>query len=328
MGGRRRRGRPTMEDEQGALAVVRDDPSVADARARLIAGLASARSIVVLQAASLVREHRIEGLEAELAAAFARLLEDPVKRDPGCHAKLAILEALDYLEVNDEDTFFLGARYVQKEPAWGPPVDTATSVRARSVLALARTGHPDLPLLAAEMLVDPEPPVRQAAADALAYRESRASAAPLLLKLVTGDADPMVTLAVMSALLATAPDWVLPRLKERLDANDDTTELAALALGQSRRDDALALLLAALESCVRSRDRAVYLRAIGLHRSDRALEAMLAVIAADNATDARAAVLALGPRRFDPGVRERVTEAARDARVDLSTELAKAFGGE
>lgn len=117
-------------------------------------------------------------------------------------------------------------------------------------------------------------------------------------------------------------------MKERLHANDDTTKLAALALGQSRRDDALAPLLGGLESCVRSKDRAVYLRAIGLHRSDRALDAMLAVIAADNATDARAAVLALAPRRFDPRARERVTEAARNACVDLSAELEKAFGGE
>lgn len=326
MGGKKRRGKPTLEDELEALAAVSGDPSAPDARARLSAGLASPHGLVVAEAARLAKEHRVEGLDAELVVAFARLMDDPVKRDPGCHGKLAILEALDALEASEEETFFLGARYVQKEPAWGPPVDTATGVRARSVLALARNANADLPLLAAELLADPEPPVRQAAADALAARESRASAAPLALKLAIGDADPIVTLAVMSALLATAPDWALPRLKVHLDADDDTTELAALALGQSRREDALTLLLGALEACVRSDDRALYLRALGLHRSDRALDALLAVIAGANTADARAAVLALAPRRFDPGVRERVIEAARGARIDLSAELEKALG--
>ncbi len=196
---------------------------------------------------------------------------------------------------------------------------------ARGVVALARTGSTDLPLVAGAMLADPEPGVRQAAADALGYRQSRSAASALALKLATGDAEPGVTLAVMSALLAAAPDWALPRIAERLGGRGEEAEVAALALGQSRRDDALTHLLEALGACVTSRDRALYLRAIGLHRSDRALEAMLAVVRSERAADARAAVLALAPRRFDPGVRERVAEAVRDAPLDLAAELAKAF---
>src|SRR5690606_10206186 len=155
------------------------------------------------------KEHRVEGLHAELVAAVARLMQDRVQRERGCHGELAVPEALDALRAGEEDTVLAGARLGQTAPAGGPPADAAAGVRARSVLALARTANADLPLLAAELLADPEPPVRQAAADALAARESRASAAPLALKLAIGDADPMVTLAVMSALLTTAPDWAL-----------------------------------------------------------------------------------------------------------------------
>lgn len=324
----KRRRAPSLEEETAALGEC--DPNTPDGRAGISAGLASARSFVVKRAAELVKERQVEGLEAELSAAFSRLLVDPAKADPGCHAKLALLEALDWLDASEEETFLLGAQHVQLEAAWGPPVDTATGVRARSVLALARTGYPDLALLAGELLGDPEPPVRQAAADALAARGARAGAGILLLKLRAGDADPMVTLAVMSALLALAPDWALPRLERRLHVRDgEARELAALALGQSRRDDALALLLTALEDAVRTDDRATVLRAIGLHRSDRALEAMLGVIEGGRPVDARAAIVALAVRRFEPDVCQRARSAAqRNPHAELGPDADAAFGDE
>jgi hypothetical protein len=325
---KRQRGRSrSLEQEEEALAPVAADPSSETARQLLSAGLASKHALVVKRAATLVREHHVEALLPDLVEAFARLLVDPVKSDPGCHAKLALLEALDYLETDEQDTFLLGARHVQLEPAWGPPADTAAALRARGMAALARTGYTDLPLLAGELLADREPSVRAAAADALAHRDVRDGAGLVLLKLRAGDEDPMVTLALLGALLALAPDWALPRLDARLQGDDEgARELAALALGQSRRAEALALLLKALEACVLPAERATLLRAIGLHRSEPALHALLARIAEGAAPDARAAVQALAARRFEPGVPEKVREAAaRNARVDLSKQLAATF---
>lgn len=68
------------------------------------------------------------------------------------------------------------------------------------------------------------------------------------------------------------------------------------------------------------------LRGLGLHRSDRAADVLLKLIETGAAADARAAVKALAPRRFEPGLREKiVAHAARNARVDLNDTLAKAL---
>ena len=300
--------RLTFEDEQRALAEVAANPRSDEARARLLAGLRSQRSLVVARAARLVKERRLDGFEPELKDACARFLVDAKKRDPSCQAKLAALEALDFGESMDAAPFLRAVRHVQHEPA-----DTAAGLRARGVLGLARMGHSDFDLVAARLLADPLPPVRQAALEALTYRGDRAGAALAQLKLELGDEDPLVTLAAMSTLLALAPAWGLEALGATLDGEDEAKrELAAVALGQSRRDEALTLLLAALERCTRSEEREPLLRGVGLHRSDRALAALLAVIADGGAADARVAVEALAARRFEPGVGARVRAAAEE----------------
>jgi hypothetical protein len=285
--------------------------AAADPRAHLDdirEALRSRRSHPCARAAQLVKKHALDGFEADLAAAFERFCENPVKADPSCGAKLACLEALDFGESANEKIFVRAARLVQLEPAWGPPVDTATSVRARGLLALARLGWDDLDLLVAESLTDEHPPVRQAALDALAHRGARAGASLALYKLRRGDEDPLVTLAAMAALLTLAPEWGVEELRARLAG--DECELAAIALGQSRADGALPLLLSALEECVEPARRKHLFRGLGLHRSDRALEKLLQVIAESPLGDAREAVLALAVRRYDPGIVERVRRAA------------------
>jgi hypothetical protein len=302
-----------------------DTKAAADA---LATALTSPHASVVKRAADRARARGLTDLAQDLGSAFARLLIDPVKADPGCHAKLAILEALDFLEHHEEETFLLGARHIQLEPSWGPPVDTAVGVRSRGIVALARLHYADLGLLAAELMNDRESPVRQAAADALAHRGARESAGILLFKLRLGDDDPMVMLSVMNALLALAPDWALPILKAKLSGSQaEERELAALALGQSRRPEALAALVGELEGCVRAQDREPLFRALGLHRSEQALERLLQAVATGAASDARAALAAVAVRRFDPGVAERARAAvAENARVDLREEFAETFG--
>ena len=307
--------RASFEEEQAALSAVAADPRSDDARQRLLAGLRSKRSLVAARAARLVKEHRLDGFEEELEAVFDRHMPDPVKNDPTCAAKLAAIEALDYGESGNAEPFLRAARHVQ----WEGGNDTAAPMRARAVLALARIGHADFDLVAAQLLADPIASVRQTALDGLAHRGDRANAALALFKLRVGDEDPLVIMAAMTTLLALAPAWALAELRERLDAeHEDERELAAVALGQSRSDEALTVLLDALGRCSRSEERAALLRGIGLHRSDRALEALLAVIADAHPLDARLAIEALGARRFERGIGERVRAAAkRNDRADL-----------
>lgn len=315
--------RVSFEEELAALSAVAAAPRSDDARARLLAGLGSKRSLVAARAARLVKEHAVAGLERELAGTFARFLVDPVKSDPVCQAKLAALEALDYGESADAEPFLRAARHVQFEGG----TDTAAPLRARAVLALARLGHPDFDLVAAALLADAIANVRQAALDALAHRGDRAGAALALLRLTAGDDDPAVLLAAMTTLLQLAPAWALPLLGEALDGDDERrVELAAVALGQSRDDDALALLLAALSRRTRSPEREPIIRGIGLHRSDRALATILEIVANGAPDDARTAIESLAPRRFEPTITTRVrAAAAQNDRADLTPFIDDAF---
>src|SRR5262249_22696763 len=120
--------RRSVEAELADLAQAMGDPRSDLAQERLRIAFRQGRALVVARAATLARQHRAVALVPELKEAFARFLRDPVKSDPSCHAKLAALEALDALEDMDVTPFLTGARHVQKEAAWGPPVDTAVGV--------------------------------------------------------------------------------------------------------------------------------------------------------------------------------------------------------
>jgi len=321
------RKRPTVEEELAEIGdALRDPGQIAHQdlmRQVLLRGL----SIPAARVAATIGTHRLGGFEEALQKCFLRFVQNPVKTDPACRAKLAVLDALDHLEHPDPGPFLLAARYVQKEPSWGPPVDTAGAVRSRAIVALARIGFADLSLVAAELLADPLPLVRRAAADALAHHGERSGAGLVLLKLRAGDEDDQVTLACASALLSLAPDWALRELEPILLGKDDAKrELAAIALGQSGRDDSLDLLFAYLERAVSSDERAPILRAVGIHRSERARDFLLERIATGSAPEAKAAIAALGERSFEPGLGELVRHAAQgNDRVELDAVVDEAF---
>jgi hypothetical protein len=320
--------RAPVEAQLAALAAATTSPSSPEAGARLREALAGAPALVAARAAKIVRAHALEGFDADLIAAFRRHLVAPVKADPGCAAKLAALEALDFGGCDDADVFLEATRCFQREPAWGPPVDTAVGVRARGVLGLSRLVHPDLSLVAGGLLADTESPVRQAAAEALAASGDRALAGALALRWIIGDEDPLVVLACMTGLMTLAPDHALPRLREALHGADDgARELAALALGQSARPEALDLLIQHLDAAPRASERAPTLRALGLQRNERALAKVLEVVATGHAADAEAAIAGLAARRFDAGVRARAHAAAHEnpAAERLRAALAAAF---
>lgn len=297
--------RQTLEDELNALVAA--DVHTASGRRQLELALGSERQRVVARAATMVRERHLDGFEPQLAQAFDRFLIDGAKTDTGCLAKVALIEALDVLESSDAEFFLKATRVVQPEPAWKTAADTAGGVRARALYALARLGFPDLILLAGEAFSDSQHTVRLAAAEALAHFGVRHGAGVLLLALAKPEEDPLVTLASMSALLSLAPEVGLPRLTTLLRGEDaETRELAALALGQSNRTDALDVLVTALNAASTSRTREPLFKALGIHRSDRAINVLLDALGSETQADAQAALEALATRRFEPGVRSKV----------------------
>src|SRR5882724_8989275 len=101
--------------------------------------LADTSNLVVTEAAALAGAARVANLAADLVAAFDRFLDNPLKTDKRCRAKIALAEALNQLEFSDEDFFWRGARYVQLEPVWGGEEDMAAALRVACAFALVRT---------------------------------------------------------------------------------------------------------------------------------------------------------------------------------------------
>src|SRR2546426_3639161 len=136
---------------------------------------------VVARAARAAREADLSALAPDLIAAFPRFLEDPVRRDPGCVAKTGIVHALlSFGDTAGSDVFLRGAVHVQREPAFGPPIDTAPELRATRAMALVVAGHPAALAICVGLLVDPEPTAeREASADSwpAAVPTSRSSCA-------------------------------------------------------------------------------------------------------------------------------------------------------
>lgn len=294
-----------LEDEIAAVAALAAAPQAAAVRG-LERALRERVAAVATRAAIVARERSFTELTPALVAAFERFQEDGSKRDPGCRAKEGAIEALDVLDANVPELFVAATRYFQREPQWGAPVDTAVGVRARAILALARWGDRDVPLLAGKLLVDPEWPVRQAAAEALGVYGERAPASALVVAMGRETEAEVIT-SCMQSLLRVAPDFALPELRAALSKDGDAHDCALFALAQSGRDDALDVLLAHIERD--PSDGAI--RALGLHRSERALTTLLRFVAEREPAIATTAATALGARRFDPGVHARAVAAAK-----------------
>jgi HEAT repeat protein len=309
--------RKGIEEQVAEVSALRDDPDRPEARALLEQALASGRSPVVTVAANIVAGAELSGFGPALRAAFERHLDDAVKRDPGCAAKISSARALYQLGERASDVYLRGVRHVQLEPTWGGSHDTAAELRGVCALALVRTDYPDALLELADLLADAEPMARVAAAQAIAYSERADVGVPLLrLKARLGDADPRVTSACFGALLALAPERSLPFVACFVEAKQtETREAALIALGESRQPAALEPLRAAAERALDDGEREVAYTAIALMRTDAAWDHLLGVIADGNGTHAGAALAALAAYRSDSTLRAR-TLAAVEARGD------------
>lgn len=216
-----------------------------------------------------------------LLAAWPQFLDQPAKRDPSCIAKKAIVRALCELDCDDADFYLAAIRYRQMEPVWGGSVDTAIDVRCTAAMGLVGSGYSRALVEVAELLVDPEPPVRAGAARAIACGNPREAELLLRLKAVAGDEDALVLGECFTGLLAVEPDET-PAFVARFLAHEDeaVVEAAALALGESRLPGALERLQTAWDDVfVPAERRRVLIRAAALHRSDGAFDWLLELAA-------------------------------------------------
>jgi HEAT repeat protein len=291
------------------------------------AALASRSPHLAAKAAQLAGELEVAELTSELAAAFDRFLANPVKADPQCTAKTAIVDALQRLGACEPGVFLRGIRHVQLEPVWGGKEDTAVALRGASAFGLVAMGYRDALTPLAELLADPEARARAAAARALAAREDPGGIPVLRLKALVGDPDPEVVSECLAALLALAPTESMAFVSRFLDAPEsETREAAALALGGSRRPEAFPVLQQWWERTRDDGTRRTALLAIAMLKQDEAIAFLLSQVSEAPGPAARLAIAALGLHRYDVALAERVRSVARARQdADLSAALAEAF---
>lgn len=309
---------PTRSDRlQKALSDIRAlDPSPVPATLDALRdALASKTCHVVAAAAAFVEAHELTALTADLAAAWPRFVADPVKRDPNCTAKLALIRALSALDAPDPDPFLGAVATVQLEPSWGPPVDTAVQLRCVALMALVGLSHPDFPLLAAELLSDPDPHCRGAAAQCLAaWKDAVWGQALIRLRLQSGESDPDVLTDCFEAILSLGGAAAVETVARELAGDDPRSAAAALALGTSRMGSALQPLQRWWAVAIRADHRRIGLIAIGLLRNDDALAFLIRVLTGREGArrDADDALEALAVYAHDPRAAIRIAEAAEE----------------
>lgn len=277
-----------------SLDQVKLDPWSPESLERIKAGLTHRSNHVIEKAARLVADLGFHQLEADLLAAFDRLMEKPVQADPGCAGKISIIEALNDLGILEEKPYLVGVRYVQLEPVYGGKEDTAAQLRALCALGLARLNHPDALIECAHLLADPEPIARLGAVSAIGYRKLPGAEPLLRYKALTGDPDPKVIYECFRVLLEIAPQESLSFVGEFLDDKSQIVgEAAALALGESKLEGAFDMLQTWIERQIDSSQRKIGFTAIALLRSERSFDYLIELVSEGTQTEAISAVSVL-----------------------------------
>ncbi len=241
--------RLTTEDALAALPRLREIASDDELAAQLRPLLRHRSNYVIAKAAALAEARGLAELAPELAESYFYFMTDPVKRDPGCSAKLAIVNALSRFHEPVHDLFLAGIRHRQPEPSFGPPIDTAATLRALCGRALIAFGHPDAFRWHAVLLADPEPMTRTMAVETLAGVPDERAELLLRSKIAresdrARDPERGVEFDAFDALMKIAPENSFNFVTRYLDdADADRVRAAALAIGASHHEDVFATLV-------------------------------------------------------------------------------------
>jgi HEAT repeat protein len=289
-----------IEEHLEALGRLRSG-SVAEALPLLRRGLTDRSNVVVAKAAKTAGELDARDAIPDLLAAFERLFDDAVKRDPQCWGKTAIAKTLRDMDHTDGAPFLRGARWVQFEPVWGGQADTAALLRGVCLLVLpgcADLRRETVLRFLVDALVESDAAVRADAARAIAAMGGDEAALVLRLKAHTGDQAIAVTGQVFESLLAVERSEGLEFVRGFLRAEGgEVAEEAALAIGSSRMEAGVEILIAAWDLARIEEYRNAILRALGISRREEAEEFLRKIATEGRERDrpeARAALELLG----------------------------------
>ena len=245
--GSRKPPRATIDEQLAALdALPAERTAKIDALQRALSG---SHYRIAAKAARLAEDALLYELVPSLLDAYARFLDKPLKTDPSCYAKKALARALVALDCNDTEFFRRGLQYRQLEPVWGGTADTAVDVRTSCAMGLVASGYSRALVELTALLHDTDAAARRRAPCARSPAAIRAKRSCCCARRCSGgDAEPQVLGECFTGLLDVEPDESIGLVAGYLTHADEAVrELAALALGESRLDGALAPLQGSLE---------------------------------------------------------------------------------
>jgi HEAT repeat protein len=298
---------------QSALAGLDEIPlHTPEGRKPMAKALASKSNLVAAKAARIAGSaHWIE-LTDELVTAFDRFLKRGAELDKGCVALIAIARALYNLDYREAELFLNGMRHVQREPVWGGSEDTAVELRSVCAMGLASTTFPDKLRELVDLMVDSEWQARAGAVRAIAVVGSEAASLLLRFKALTGDKEPDVVADCFGGLLDVQGAEAVPFVASfAVGRNKEVREAAILALGTSRRADAVEWLKERFTGVADAETLQCILLSLATSRTEAAIEFLLGVIRSGNAHRSAMAVSAMEINRADQRIHEEVEKALR-----------------
>jgi HEAT repeat protein len=303
-------GKQAFDQKISALESLRVSPTSPATGEQLRKALKDRSNFLVSKAAALAGEFGLNALIPDLTAAFARFLVDPVKTDPQCWAKNAIVKALKDLDYHEPELFLRGLEHIQLEPVWGGREDTAATLRGACAFALVNCPRPRLEILeylADRLAMDPAKTVRSDAARAIAQLSGPDSVLLLRFKALCGDRDPEVTGQCLVSLLGMSPRDYIPFIADFLDAADlDVRPEAAAALGECNEPEAVEILKERWPAHTDPDIRRAILLSLGVSRQPSAAEFLCSVLTDGRFEDATHALRALAGSRFRDEYQQRI----------------------
>jgi HEAT repeat protein len=298
---------------QSALAALDDvEPRTPEGLKHFAKALAGKSNLVAAKAARIAGDAQWTELTDELVKASDRFLKRGVETDKGCRALTAIARALYALDYDGADLYLAGMRHVQQEPGYLGPNDTAVELRAVSAMGLVSTNYRYKLRALVDLLVDPEWQARVGAVRAIATAGSEAAALLLRLKAHIGDKEPDVMADCFSGLLAVEGAEALPMVVSFADGRaKEVREAAILALGESRRAEAVEWLKEKFARAADGETRQAVLLALATSRTEPAIEFVLNVIRSGSEQTSAMALSAMEVNMGDRRIREEVAKALK-----------------
>jgi hypothetical protein len=294
---------------------------------RVRKALSHENNYLVAKAARVVAENALKAMLPEVLSAYNRFFNDPIKSDPQCWAKNALVKALVNLECRDPLVYLRGLKHRQEEPVWGGQSDTAGALRGTCTHALVlceSLSNTELLELLLDPLVDLDKTVRVEAVRAIAHVGGKSAALLLKLRVLLRKEEPEIMGECFTALLSLADtdkQSMIALIADFLDDEHEAASEAAFALADTHDEAALSALI---ERRGKRNDlwfTSVLDHAIALTRLPRGLDFLLKVISQDDGS-AASALEAISRAYHYSDVRSRVFQVVDAAGSDR---LRKAF---